>query len=256
MTLLLSLALYADDSNLHCLIIEEKLRENQISQEIKALYSPFLQIRAIEINPVLSMEQSLKKGDKIIINLSEDKIYNASITKFRKSKHGSNIIVARVDNAYYSRFMLITNDDSSIGIFEIIDEDFEVYFFNTSPFDSRTYIIQYDPSEDNKSICLSNDPGFLFDTTKPENQKSPFIYREKSKDDDTYHLEINIYPPGSGSLYKLNNNNGLYTPVLCQNGYDNYHLPGDILDFLVTPKRIPDSAGGSESIDYNEYNFF
>jgi len=81
LTLLLSFTLFADDSKVHYLFTEEKLSENQISQKIKVLYSPFLQIRSIEINPRLSSEQGVKKGDKVIINLADDKEYHATITK-------------------------------------------------------------------------------------------------------------------------------------------------------------------------------
>lgn len=130
------------------LLISKIHPQKSVEKYIQKLYQPSLNIRKIEINQDVIFNE-IKKGDNIVINLDEVKEYSATVIKCGKSYTGSKILTAFVEGTSYSKIVLTSYNEEIFGIIKIIDEDIRLYAINTNPQNKNTYLLYFDPENQN-----------------------------------------------------------------------------------------------------------
>ncbi len=130
------------------LLISKIHPQKSVEKHIQELYQPSLNIRRIEINKDIILNK-VKRGDYIALNLTDGKEYHAKVIKCGKSFTGSHVITAFVEDSCYSKIIITSFNGEIFGIIEIIDEKIDLFAINTNPYNKNTYLIQFDPENQN-----------------------------------------------------------------------------------------------------------
>ncbi len=130
------------------LLISKIHPQKSVEKHIQDLYQPSLNISRIEINQDIILN-NVKKGDYLALNLNNGKEYHAKVIKCGKSFTGSHVITAFVEDSYYSKIIITSFNVEIFGIIEIIDEKINLFAINTNPYNKNTYLIQFDPENQN-----------------------------------------------------------------------------------------------------------